>query len=138
MPNVQLALEGKARSNAISTTVTSPTTEVDVDLGADYESFILLVSATEAANLADASSLSFEIDGYPLLYEYGSAWSITKTNLTAIPGGRVHLNNSIVGFVRNISVVFSTTPDNPFTFSVIGINRLTKSTADEVYNRTLA
>lgn len=132
MVDVQLAVEGKARGNPVTGTVANGSTEsAELDLGAAYERVALVVTAAEAANMA-ASSIRLLIDDEEWIAPDGTLFEIAKP---AANEGIYFVAD--VGWVRTLKVAVDVTPTADFDFTVYGINRVTKSTAEQLYQRTL-
>lgn len=132
MPDVQLAVEGKARGNAVSGTVANGSTEsASLDLGAAYERVALVVTAAEAANMA-ASSIRILIDDEEWIAPDGTLFEIPKP---AANEGIYFVAD--VGWVRTLKIGVDVTPTSDFDFTVYGINRVTKSTSQAIFQRTL-
>lgn len=132
MVDVQLALEGKVRSNPITLTFTTADTEKAADLGAAYEKVVVVVSATEAADMAGSSTLSLMINDEEYHNELGDLVLVDKP---AAGVGIFYVANT--GYARNVKVKLSAVPTATVVMTVYGLNRLTKSTAQQIYARTL-
>lgn len=134
MPEQQFALEGHKRSADFTRTITSPAVEsTTIDLGAPYEEVVIVLTSAQAANLA-SSNVGLIVEDEEWIDPADSApLAIAKP----AAGAGIYFVAK-VGYARNVKITVSVTPTSPTTFTVRGLKRLTKSTADEIYNRTLA
>jgi hypothetical protein len=133
MVDIQLAVEGHARGNPVAGIITNPAVEsAALDLGAAYERVALVVTATEAANMAALSSLRIIVDD--------EEWSGPDGALVELPipaAGEGIYFVADVGWIRTLKIGTDTTPAVSVAFTVYGINRVTKATSEQLYQRTL-
>lgn len=125
-------LLGKEHGTSQTVSFTTSDTEKTVDLGHAYESVVIQITAAEAAQLAAASTIAFQVDGFDYHDDTGDPVTIPK------PGATVGVHYVVkAAFIRELTIVLSAVPDATVDMTVWGQNRITKATDEILVQRTI-